>query len=163
MHGIKKMTQMDIFYHAMNYTSKGIIDAACCGVFKRKSVEEANQLIEYLAKSNYKAPSEASRSNNRPRGGVIELNKMTTIEAKLDALMRRFGNQDRRVHSTHKVGTMEEGEQKSITDKGLAHEGPYQLEETHYVNGNKSYNFNPNNNISIPMTTWLKHLEVVEN
>ena len=53
MHGIEQLTQMDIFYHAMNYTSKGIIDAACYGAFKRKSVEEANQLIEYLAKSNY--------------------------------------------------------------------------------------------------------------
>ena len=46
MHMIDPMTHMDIFYHAMNYTSKGIIDAACCGAFKRKSVEEANQLIE---------------------------------------------------------------------------------------------------------------------
>ena len=28
MHGIDLTTQMDIFYHAMNYTSKGIIDAS---------------------------------------------------------------------------------------------------------------------------------------
>ena len=41
MHGIDQMAQMDIFYHAMNY-SKGIIDAACYGAFKRKSAEEAN-------------------------------------------------------------------------------------------------------------------------
>ena len=41
MHGIDLTTQMDIFYHHMNYTSKGIIDAAYCGAFKRKSVEEA--------------------------------------------------------------------------------------------------------------------------
>ena len=27
MHGIEQMTQMDIFYHAMNYTSKGTVDA----------------------------------------------------------------------------------------------------------------------------------------
>ena len=81
---------MDIFFHVMNYTSKGIIDAACCGAFKRKSVEEANQLIEDLAKSNYKAPSETSRSSSRLRGsGVIELNKMSAIEAKLDALMNK--------------------------------------------------------------------------
>ena len=72
MHGIKKMTQIDIFYHAMNYTSKGIIDAAYCCAFKRKSVEEANQLIEDLAKRNYRAPFEASGSNNILReGGVI--------------------------------------------------------------------------------------------
>ena len=49
---------MDIFYHAMNYTSKGIINVACCEGFMRKSAEEANQLIEDLAKSNYRAPSE---------------------------------------------------------------------------------------------------------
>ena len=40
MHGIDLTTQMEIFYHALNYTSKGIIDAACCGVFKRRSAEE---------------------------------------------------------------------------------------------------------------------------
>ena len=56
MHGIEKMTQMDIFYHAMNYTSKGIIDATYCGAFKRKSAGEANKLIEDLAKSHYKSP-----------------------------------------------------------------------------------------------------------
>ena len=33
MHGIDLTTQMDIFYHSMNYTSKGIIDAAYCGAF----------------------------------------------------------------------------------------------------------------------------------
>ena len=92
MHGIEEMTQMDIFYHAMNYTSKGIIDVTCCGAFKRKSVEEVNQLIEDLAKSNCRAPYETSRNNNRLRGGVIELNKMTTIEAKLDSLVSRLGN-----------------------------------------------------------------------
>ena len=46
MHGIKQMTQMDIFYHAMNYTSKGTVDATSGGAFRRKSNEEATQLIE---------------------------------------------------------------------------------------------------------------------
>ena len=48
MHGIDLTTQMDIFYHAMNYTSKGIIDASYCGGFKRRSAEEARQVIEDL-------------------------------------------------------------------------------------------------------------------
>ena len=102
---------MDIFYHAMNYTSKGIICATCCGAFKRKSIEEANQLIEDLAKCNYRAPFETSRSSSRLRGeGVIKLNRMTAIEAKLDALINKLGNQDRRMHSPHEVGTLEESE-----------------------------------------------------
>ena len=90
MHGIDQITRMDIFYHAMKYTSKGIIDASCCGAFTRTSAEKANQIIEDLAKSNYRAPSKTSRSNSRLKGsGVIELNKMSTIEAKLNALMNK--------------------------------------------------------------------------
>ena len=53
MHGIDLTTQMDIFYHSMNYTSKGVIDATCNGAFKRKSAEEAKQLIEDLDKRKY--------------------------------------------------------------------------------------------------------------
>ena len=36
MYGIEQMTQMDIFYHAMNYTSKGTVDATFGGAFRRK-------------------------------------------------------------------------------------------------------------------------------
>ena len=64
MHGIDLITQMDIFYHSMNYTSKGIIDAACYGAFKRKSAEEARQLIEDLEKNNYRAPSKTLGSSS---------------------------------------------------------------------------------------------------
>ena len=69
MQGIDQITQMDIFYHAMNYSSKGIIDAACYGALKRKSAEEANRLIEDLAKSNYRAPVETLGSSSRLKGG----------------------------------------------------------------------------------------------
>ena len=62
MHGIDLKTQMDIVYHSLNDTSKGIIDASCYGAFKRKSAEEARDLIADLAKCNMKAPSEFTRS-----------------------------------------------------------------------------------------------------
>ena len=70
MHGIDLTTRMDIFYHSMNYASKGIIDAACCGAFKRRSDEEARQLIEDLAKCNYKAPFEDLGSSSKLKGVV---------------------------------------------------------------------------------------------
>ena len=35
IHGIDLATRMDIFYLAMNYASKGIIDASYCGSFKK--------------------------------------------------------------------------------------------------------------------------------
>ena len=121
MHGINQITQIDIFYHAMNYSSKGIIDAACCGAFKRKSIDvaccgafkrksakEANQLIEDLAKSNYRALVETSGSSKRLKGGgMLKLNRMTAIEAKLDVLMNKIGTQERRSHSANTVGIEE--------------------------------------------------------
>ena len=66
---------------------------------------------------------------------MIELNKMTAIEAKLNALMNKFGNQERIMHSGHEVGTVERNEQKSSVEEGLAHEGPYQVEEAQVING----------------------------
>ena len=86
MHGIDLKIQMDIVYHALNDTSKGIIDASCCGAFKRKSADEARDLIEDLAKCNMKGPYEFTRGNSRGKG-VMELSKMTAMEAKLDAIM----------------------------------------------------------------------------
>ena len=122
---------MDIFYHSMNYTSKGIIYVACCGALKRKNYEKAKQLIEDLAKCNYKAPFETSgSSSNRLKGsGVIEMKRMTAIEAKLDALMCKMGNHERRMYSAHEVGIVDENEKRSSTEEGLPYEGPYQVEE----------------------------------
>ena len=96
MHGIDLKTQMDIVYHSLNDTSKGIIDASCCGAFKRKSAKEARDLIADLAKCNMKAPSEFTRSYIKVReSGVIELNKMIAMEAKLDAIMHRMDKKDK--------------------------------------------------------------------
>ena len=126
MHGIEQMTQMDIFDHAMNYSSKRIVDAASRGAFRRKSVEEATWLIEELAKSNYKAPFEASESSNRFRaGGVIELNKIIAIKAKLDALMNRMNTQERRSHLVNEMVIVNGAEPNYVADQGLVHEGPY--------------------------------------
>ena len=91
MHGIDPKTQMDIVYHSLNDTSKGFIGASYCGAFKRKSADEARDLIADLAKCNMKAPSKTLGSNSRTRGsGVIELNKMTAMEAKLDAIIHKM-------------------------------------------------------------------------
>ena len=107
MHGIDLKTQMDIVYHSLNDTSKGIIDATCCGAFNRRSAEEAKQLIEDLAKCNMKAPSESLGSNNRIKGsGVIDLNKMVDMEAKPDAIMHKLGNKEKRIHYAHEIGAV---------------------------------------------------------
>ena len=95
------------FYHVMNYTLTGTVDAASRGAFRRKSVEEATQLIEELAKRNYRALSEASGSITKLRGGVSELNKMSSIEAKPDTIMNRMNNQEKKGNSCNEVGVVE--------------------------------------------------------
>ena len=158
MHGIDLTTQMDIFYHAMNYASKGIIDASYYGAFKRRNAEEARKLIEDLAKCNYKAPFEASGSNNKLRGsGLIELNCMIAIEAKLDVVMNKLGSNERRMHTAHEMGAVNEGARSSV--EVPAEEEPYQVEETKYMSEQRSYHFKPNPNLPTHYTPTLRNHE----
>ena len=158
MHGIDLTTQMDIFYHAMNYASKGIIDASCCGAFKRRSAKEARQLIQDLSKCNYKAPSEDSESSNRLRGsGLIELNHMAVIEAKLDAVLNKLESNERRMHTAHEVGAVKEGTRSSTEE--LVEKEPYQVEETKYMSKQRSYHFKHNPNLPTHYTLELRNHE----
>ena len=72
-----------------------------------------------------KNPSKSSGSNNRAKGsGIIKLNKMTSMEAKLDAIMHRMDRQEKRLHSAHEIGAIDiEGMRRSA--EGLAEEDPY--------------------------------------
>ena len=156
MHGIDLKTQMDIFYHSMNYTSKGIIDAACGGAFRRRRAEEARQLIEDLARCNMRPPSESSGSSSRAKGnGMIELNKMSAIEAKLDALMHRV---DKRMHSANEIEAVER-EGRVNNAEGRAAEGSYAMEEANYLNEQRAYHFKPNPNLPTHYTPALKNHE----
>ena len=156
MHEIDLKTQMDIFYHSMNYTSKGIIDAACGGAFRRRRAEEARQLIEDLARCNIRPPSESSGSSSRAkRNGMIELNKMSSIEAKLDALMHRV---DKRMHSANEIGAVER-EGRVNNAEGRAEEGSYAVEEANYLNEHKAYHFKPNPNLPTHYTPALRNHE----
>ena len=143
----------------LNDTSKGIIDASCCGAFKRKSAEEARELIEDLAKCNMKAPSESSGSNNKTKGsGVIELNKMTAMEAKLDAIMHRLGSHEKRMHYAYEIGAVErDGIIRSA--ERPTDEDPYQVEEAKYLNEQRSYHFKPNPNLPTHYNLALRNYE----
>ena len=43
--------------------------------------------------------------------------------------MNKLGNNERKMHSSHEVGAINESEKRNSAEKGLAHEGPYQVEE----------------------------------
>ena len=145
MHGIDLKTQMDIVYHDLNEISKGIIDASCYGAFKRKSAEEARDLIEDLARDQLKAPYEFSRGNSRGKG-VMELSKMTAMEAKLDAIMQKMDKQERKMHTAHEIGAVEREAMRRSAEVPTE-EDSYGVEEVKYVNEPRNYHFKPNPNL----------------
>ena len=80
-------------------------------------------MIEDLAKCNYKAPSEASGSSNGLKGsGLIGIDRMIAIEAKLEAVLNKLVSNERRMHTAHEVGAVEERIRRSA--KGLVDEEP---------------------------------------
>ena len=66
-----------------------------------------------------------------------------------------MGNQDRRMHSAHEVGTVDGNEKNSGADERLAHEGPYQVKEGQFLNAYRSYNFKLNLNFPTHYTLEL--------
>ena len=148
---------MDIVYHALNDTSKGIIDASCCGAFQRKSAEEARDLIKDLAKCNMKAPSEFTRGNNRGKG-VMELSKMTAMEVKLDSIMHRMDKQERKMHTAHEIGAVEREAMRRSAEIPKE-EDAYEVEEAKYVNEPRSYHLNPNPNLPTHYSLPLRNHE----
>ena len=84
---------------------------------------------------------------------------MIAIEAKLHAIMTRMNNQERKSHSINEVGIVDCIEHNGVVDQGLAHEGPYKVEEVQYLNGNGSYNFKLNINIPTQSTPALRNHE----
>ena len=84
---------------------------------------------------------------------------MTAIEAKLDALMNKLGNNERRMHTALEVGTIDDGEKRKSADEGLSHDSSYQIEEAQYLNANRSYTFKPNLNLPTHYTPSLRNHE----
>ena len=48
--------------------------------------------------------------------GLIGLDRMTAIEVKLDAVMNKLGNDERRMHTTHEVGAAKERSRRSAEE-----------------------------------------------
>ena len=70
-------------------------------------------------------------SSSRAKGsGMIELNKMSAMEAKLNALMHRL---DKRIHSANEIGVVER-EGRVNNAEGHAEKGSYAVEEANYLN-----------------------------
>ena len=82
---------------------------------------------------------------------------MAAIEVKLDAIMNKLGNNEKKMHTAHEVGAVKEGIRRS--DEGPVEEEPYQVEGAYYLNANRRYTFKPNPNLPTQYTPALRNHE----
>ena len=82
---------------------------------------------------------------------------MTTIEAKMDAVMNKLGNNEKRMHTAHEVGAVKERMSNSV--EGHVEEEPYNVKEAQYLNAKRSYTFKPNPNLPTHYTPALRNYE----
>ena len=78
--------QVSTFYNGLDYATRQTVDAAAGGTLNVKTPEESLQLFENMAKNNYQW------SSSRPKqkaAGVHEVDIMTAIAAKVDALAKK--------------------------------------------------------------------------
>ena len=68
------------------------MDAAYGGSITTKTVREADWLFNELAKNNYQAPSK--RSAGRRQGGMHDVDRISSLEVKFDALMTKLNQQN---------------------------------------------------------------------
>ena len=88
----------------------------------------------------------------------MELSKMTTMEAKLDAIMHMMEKQERKMHTAHEIGALErEAMRRSIEIP--KEEDTYEVEEAKYVNEPRNYHFKPNPNLSTHYSPALRNHE----
>ena len=80
---------------------------------------------------------------------------MDAIKAKLDTIMNRLKNQERRSHNVNEVGFM----QGEDADYEVAREGAYYLKECNDLNERRSYHFKPNPNLPTHYTPALRYHE----
>ena len=102
-----------------------------------KTEREANLMFEELEKNNYQPFYE--RGDGRKQGGIHEIDIMSSLEAKFEALMTRL-NQQAPKELTHGEITYMQS-QNSLIEKT-----PLHIEDANYVN-NRSNMFFPNNNL----------------
>ena len=109
----------------------------CGGSITMKIAREANLMFEELAKNNCQPPSE--RGDGRRQGGLHEVDKMSSLEAKFEASMARLNQQAPKEPTIEEIAYMQA--------QGAIMANPsLQIEDANYVN-NRSYTFLPNNNL----------------
>lgn len=88
-HGLEKWLRVQTFYNGLSPNTKLIVDAAAGGCLTMKTPDESYQLIEDMAQNHQQWNPERAAPN---RGGKHDVDAITALSAKLDAMTRKLDN-----------------------------------------------------------------------
>ena len=122
---------MQTLYNGLNYSTRALVDVACGGSITSKTTKEANKLFEELGKNNYQAPSK--KNTGRRQGGILELDRVSSLEVKFEALMTKLNQKTPREPTLGEIEYMK-------TQEDMMENSTSQAEEVNFVN-NRGYVF----------------------
>ena len=96
-HGLERWLVLHTFYNGINYHTKVSLDSAAGGALMNKNLDEAEEIIESVAQNHHQWANE--RSGGHPSinpitkaSGKFDVDAVTLLAAKLDALTKKFEN-----------------------------------------------------------------------
>ena len=89
-HGLPEWLVVQTFYQGISPQTRLSLDAAANGSLMNKTHQEAMDLIEDMALNNFQWGGNDTRVVRKQMGGVLEVDGLTAINAKLDALTKRL-------------------------------------------------------------------------
>ena len=129
---------MKTLYNGLNYSTRALVNVVCGGSITIKMAKEANQLFEELAKNICQAHSE--RSIERRQGGILELDWVSSLEAKFEALLTKLNQQAPKEPTLREIAYMK-------TQEAMLANPTSQVEKANYFN-NRGYVFRSSNNLT---------------
>ncbi|XP_074570572.1 uncharacterized protein LOC141827240 [Curcuma longa] len=141
-HGLEKWLVIHTFYNRINYQTKVYLDSAAGGALMNKILEEAKDLIESVALNHHQWANE--RGNNPKTPGKYEVDTLTLLTAKMEALNKRFDNIN--VSKVNMVSSSCEICEDSSHTKEMCQVGALQAQIAQYEQCDAIGTFNQRNN-----------------
>ena len=116
---------MQTLYNGLNYSTRALVDVVCGGSITSKMAKKTNKLFKELAKNNYQVPSK--RSLGRRQGGILKLDRVSSLETKFEALMTKLNQQNPRELTLGEIAYMK-------TQEAMLANATSQVEEANYLN-----------------------------
>ncbi|XP_044468620.1 uncharacterized protein LOC123198100 [Mangifera indica] len=152
-HGLPDWLVVQTFYNGLSHSLKSILDAAANGSLMGKTSDMALHLIEEMASNSCRWPND--RASQRRHLGVHEVDGITMVNAKLDALTKKLERLDMKVVRTSSCENCGGDHASFECQMGTHYAHELTNEQVNFLNYNQRGQGNPYSNTYNP--GWRNH------